>query len=129
MKEEGRSYFRSPQKNECHSHFAPFDKKEWHSSFALYFGSGSLTHCLVESNYKWKMGQNFVAFSEYLNLHCLILDSTALHFASKSLAKSMHYYQSKNLTSVTNFSLQTLFIVKSTPLWPPIKVFITKELC
>ena len=52
---EGRSYFRSPQKYECHSHIAPFDKKEWHSSFAPNFGSGtqewrskewrSLTHC------------------------------------------------------------------------------------
>ena len=38
---EGRSYFRSPQKYECHSHIAPFDKKEWHSSFAPYFGSGA----------------------------------------------------------------------------------------
>jgi hypothetical protein len=52
---EGRSYFRSPQKYECHSHITPFDKKEWHSSFAPDFGSGaqewcskecrSLTHC------------------------------------------------------------------------------------
>ena len=55
VKEECRSYFRSPQKYECHSLIAPFDKKEWHSSFAPYFGSGtqechskecrSLTHC------------------------------------------------------------------------------------
>ena len=41
VKEEGRSYFRSPQKYECHSHIAPFDKKEWHSSFAPNFGSGT----------------------------------------------------------------------------------------
>jgi hypothetical protein len=41
VKEEGSSYFRSPQKHECHSHIAPFDKKEWHSSFAPYFGSGA----------------------------------------------------------------------------------------
>ena len=41
VKEEGRSYFRSPQENECHSHIAPFDKKEGHSSFAPYFGSGT----------------------------------------------------------------------------------------
>ena len=34
VKEEGRSYFCSPQKYECHSHIAPFDKKEWRSSFA-----------------------------------------------------------------------------------------------
>ena len=39
---EGRSYFRSPQKYECHSHIAPFDKKEWDSSFAPDFGSGTL---------------------------------------------------------------------------------------
>jgi hypothetical protein len=26
---EGRSYFRSPQKYECHSHITLFDKKEW----------------------------------------------------------------------------------------------------
>ena len=39
---EGRSYFRSPQKYECHSHIARFDKKEWHSSFALNLGSGTL---------------------------------------------------------------------------------------
>ena len=36
-----RSYFRSPQKYECHSHIASFDKKEWHSSFALNLGSGT----------------------------------------------------------------------------------------
>jgi hypothetical protein len=57
VKEECRSYFRSPQKYECHSLIAPFDKKEWHSSFAPYFGSGaqewrskecrSLTHCKI----------------------------------------------------------------------------------
>ena len=41
VKEECRSYFRSPQKYECHSFIAPFDKKEWHSSFAPYFGSGA----------------------------------------------------------------------------------------
>ena len=41
VKEEGRSYFRSPLKYECHSHIAPFDKKEWHSFFAPYFGSGA----------------------------------------------------------------------------------------
>jgi hypothetical protein len=46
---ECRSYFRSPQKYECHSLIAPFDKKEWHYSFAHYFGSGAqewrtLTH-------------------------------------------------------------------------------------
>ena len=40
-KKEDRSYFRSPQKYECHSHIAPFDKKEWHFSFALNFGSGT----------------------------------------------------------------------------------------
>jgi hypothetical protein len=55
---EGRSYFRSPQKYECHSHIAPFDKKEWHSSFAPDFVSGaqecrskecrSLTHCVYQ---------------------------------------------------------------------------------
>jgi hypothetical protein len=38
---EGRSYFRSSQKYECHSQIAPFDKKEWHSSFAPDFGSGA----------------------------------------------------------------------------------------
>jgi hypothetical protein len=53
---EGCSYFRSPQKYECHSHTAPFDKKKCHSSFAPDFGSGaqewrskecrSLTHCI-----------------------------------------------------------------------------------
>ena len=57
VKEEGRSYFRSPQKYECHSHIAPLDKKEWHSSFAPYFGSGaqecrSLTHCLLPSIFR-----------------------------------------------------------------------------
>ena len=41
VKEEGRSYFRSPQKYECHSHIAPFDKKEWQSSFAPNFRSGA----------------------------------------------------------------------------------------
>jgi len=41
VKEEGRSYFRFPQKNECHSHIAPFDKKEWHSSFPPFFRSGA----------------------------------------------------------------------------------------
>jgi hypothetical protein len=40
-KKEGHSYFRSPQKYECHSHIAPFEKKEWYSSFAPDFGSGA----------------------------------------------------------------------------------------
>ena len=41
VKKEGRSFFRSSQKYECHSHIAPFDKKEWQSSFAPDFGSGA----------------------------------------------------------------------------------------
>ena len=41
VKEEGSSYFRSPQKYKCHSHIAPFYKKEWHSSFVPYFGSAT----------------------------------------------------------------------------------------
>ena len=48
VKEEGRSYFRSPQKYECHSHIAPFDKKEWHSSFAPDFGSGAQKSAALE---------------------------------------------------------------------------------
>jgi hypothetical protein len=66
---EGRSYFRSPQKYECHSHITPFDKKEWHSSFAPNIGSGaqewrskecrSLTHCLFHPTLSFILMKKF----------------------------------------------------------------------
>ena len=44
VKEEGRSYFCSPQKYECHSHIA-------HSSFAPYFVSGAQEWCSKECRF------------------------------------------------------------------------------